>query len=50
VGYPVGDLLTRLGWSSTGVAIVDGVMAAGAIGVILGMIAFFAKRRASARG
>jgi len=47
VGYPVGDMLTRFGWSSTGVAIVDGLLAAGAIGVILGLIAFFAKRRAS---
>jgi uncharacterized oligopeptide transporter (OPT) family protein len=50
LGYPVGDMLTRVGWSSTGVAIVDGVLAAGAIGVILGLIAFFAKRQVSARG
>jgi hypothetical protein len=47
VGYPLGDLFARLGWSSTGIAIADGLMAAGAIAVILGLIAFFAKRRVS---
>ena len=47
VGYPLGDLFARLGWSSTGVAIADGVLAAGAIAVILGLIAFFAKRQVS---